>query len=162
MAATPPRPGFVSCPSRSTRFGSSFAASPAGTSIGEPPTGRLTIDAEIPLSALTNGLLRAVDPLEPFGAGNPPPLFLAGPVQIVGEPRRVGNGERHLSFRVRQQSKFLKAIAFGMADRRDELMSAGGQCCIVFTPRMNEYQGWRSIELEVRDFQPGATARLEG
>ena len=43
-----------------------------------------------------------------------------------------------------------------MADRRDELMSAGGQCCIVFMPRINEYQGWRSIELEVRDFQPGA------
>jgi single-stranded-DNA-specific exonuclease len=48
-----------------------------------------------------------------------------------------------------------------MADRREELMSAGGQCCIAFIPRINEYQGWRSIELEVRDFQAGTTAKLE-
>jgi single-stranded-DNA-specific exonuclease len=127
----------------------------------EPPTRRLTIDAEIPMASLTNGLLKAIELMEPFGAGNAPPLFLAGPVQIVGEPRLVGNGERHLSFRVRQQGKFFKAIAFGMADRRDELMSAGGQCCIAFIPRFNEFQGWKTIELEIRDFQAGTTATLE-
>jgi len=125
-----------------------------------PPAHRLVIDAEIPLSSLTSGLMAGLDQLEPYGAGNAPPVFLAGPVQVVGQPRRVGNGERHVSFRIKQQGKHLKAIAFGMADRMDELMSAGGQCCIAFTPRFNEYQGWKTIELEVRDFQAGAQARL--
>jgi single-stranded-DNA-specific exonuclease len=122
---------------------------------------RLVIDAEVPLSALTLGLLQAMDQLEPYGSGNPQPLLLADQLRIVGEPRRVGGGERHLSFRVRQNGKELRAIAFGMGDRLDELMSQGGQCCLVFTPRLNEWQGYRSVEIEVRDFQAGPSARLE-
>ena len=127
----------------------------------EPPAHRLTIDAEVPLSALTLGLLNALDQLEPYGSGNPQPLLLADRLQIVGAPRRVGGGERHLSFRVRQNGKELRCIAFGMGDRVDELMSVGGQCCLAFTPRLNEWQGYRSVEIEVRDFQAGASARLE-
>ena len=121
----------------------------------------LTLDAEIPLSALTTGLMQAMDQLEPFGSGNPPPLLLADRLQIVGEPRKVGNGERHLSFKVRQGSKEMKVIAFGMADRLEDLMSVGGQCCLAFTPRWNEWQGYKSVDIEVKDFQAGPAARLE-
>jgi single-stranded-DNA-specific exonuclease len=47
-----------------------------------------------------------------------------------------------------------------MADRVQELMSESGQISMVFTPRLNEWQGMRSIEMEVKDFQAGADARL--
>jgi single-stranded-DNA-specific exonuclease len=124
------------------------------------PRGQLVIDAEVPLSALTPGLVEALAHLEPFGAGNPLPLFLTGGLQVVGEPKRVGDGERHLSFRVRQNGKHLRAIAFGMGDRAAELLSAEGHCCLVFTPKINNWQGWPSVELEVRDFQPGPQAAL--
>jgi single-stranded-DNA-specific exonuclease len=125
-----------------------------------PPTPTLEIDAEVPLSALTPGLADSLVRLDPFGAGNPQPLFLAGDLQVVGEPRRVGGGERHLSFRVRQHGAEMKAIAFGMADLENELRSDAGRCCLVFTPRLNEWQGRRSVDLEVRDFQPGPRAQL--
>jgi single-stranded-DNA-specific exonuclease len=125
-----------------------------------PPVPTLVLDAEVPLSALTFGLLGDLDRLEPYGAENRKPLFLAGGLEVLGTPRKVGNGERHLSFKVRQQGTTLKAIAFGMADRTEELMSAGGHCCLAFTPRPNEWQGWQSIDLEVSDFQAGAEARL--
>ncbi len=121
---------------------------------------RLTIDAEVPLAALTMGLLESLHQMEPYGAGNPQPQFLADRLQIVGEPKRIGAAQRHLSFRVRQEGRDLRAVAFGMAERTEELMSRGGQCCVVFTPKINEWQGWRSVELEVRDFQPGPEARL--
>src|SRR5205807_1970078 len=88
-----------------------------------PPTPTLEIDAEVPLSALTPGLADALTRLDPYGSGNPQPLFLAGDLQVVGEPRRVGGGERHLSFRIRQHGTELRAIAFGMADREEELLS---------------------------------------
>lgn len=126
----------------------------------EPPAQRLIIDAEAPLSALTSQVMLALEQLEPYGAGNPPPLLLADRLQIVGEPRRVGAGERHLIFRVRQEGRTLKAVAFGMADRAGELMSQGGQVSVVFTPKFNEWQGYRSIEMEVKDFQAGPDARL--
>jgi len=125
-----------------------------------PAAPTLMFDAEVPLSTLTLGLLADLDRLEPYGAENRRPLFLAGGLQVKGEPRKVGNGERHLSFRVEQQGTTLKAIAWGMAERAEELMSAGGACCLAFTPKLNEWQGWRSVDLEVTDFQAGAQARL--
>jgi single-stranded-DNA-specific exonuclease len=129
--------------------------------LGAGPTRhRLVIDAEVPLAALTSGLMESIQQLEPYGAGNPEPLLLADRLQIVGTPKRVGGGERHLSFRVRQEGRELRAIAFGMGDRVQELLSQEGKCCLVFSPKLNEWQGYRSVELEVRDFQAGPEARL--
>jgi single-stranded-DNA-specific exonuclease len=125
-----------------------------------PSTPRLLLDAEVPLSALTTGLVADLDHLEPYGRDNHRPLFLATGLQVVGEPSRVGGGERHLSFRVRQQATSLRAIAFGMADRAGELLSAGGSCCLVFSPRLNEWQGFRRVDLEIVDFRPGPQAQL--
>jgi single-stranded-DNA-specific exonuclease len=120
----------------------------------------LTQDAEVPLSALTLKLVEAMGHLEPYGAGNPQPLFLAGDLQIAAAPAKIGGGERHLSFRVRQDRTEMRVIAFNMADRVEELMSAEGKCCLAFTPKINEWQGWRKVELEARDFQAGPRARL--
>src|SRR5262249_5927819 len=86
-------------------------------------------------------------------------LFLAGDLQVEGEPRLVGQGERHLSFRVRQGRTVLKGIAFDMAERTGELMSQGGACCLAFTPKLNEWQGRTRVDLVVTDRQAGAGAR---
>jgi single-stranded-DNA-specific exonuclease len=152
--------GFRVRPEHVDAFRERFCTYAAGCFPGGPPAPTLVLDAEVPFGALTYGLLDDLDRLEPYGAENRRPLFLAGDLQVVGKPRKVGNGERHLSFRVRQQGSILRAIAFGMADRAEELMSAGGACCVAFTPKLNEWQGWRSIDLEVTDFQAGAQARL--
>jgi single-stranded-DNA-specific exonuclease len=152
--------GFKILPERIEAFRASFCAFAAAHFPSGPPAPRLVIDAEVPLSALTHGLLKELDRLEPYGAGNARPVFLAGDLEVLGTPRRIGNGERHMSFRVRQGGTDMRAIAFGMGDRLDELMSQGGKCCLVFTPRINEWQGYRSVELEVIDLQAGAEARL--
>jgi len=47
-----------------------------------------------------------------------------------------------------------------MAERMDELMSAGGDCCIAFTPKINEWRGNRKLELQVIDLKPGKTITL--
>jgi single-stranded-DNA-specific exonuclease len=152
--------GFKIAPAAVDPFRARFYEVAARSFSAAAPGPRLVIDAEVPLSALTPGLLESMKQLEPYGAGNPQPLFLAGELQVVGEPRRVGGGERHLSFRVRQGNVTLRSIAFGMGERVAELMSAEGKCCLVFTPKINEWQGWRSVELEVRDLQAGPQARL--
>jgi single-stranded-DNA-specific exonuclease len=152
--------GFKILPTSVGPFRDRFCAVAARSFKAGTPGPKLMIDGEVPLSALTPGLLESMKQLEPYGAGNPQPLFLAGELQVAGEPRRVGGGERHLSFRVRQGSRELKAIAFGMGDRVQELMSAEGKCCLAFTPKINEWQGWRNVELEVRDLQAGPRARL--
>ena len=104
--------------------------------------------------ALTFGLLKDIDKLEPYGADNPRPKLLATDLTLEGEPKKIGTNQQHLSFRVRQQSIKMRAVAFGMGDRYDELVSAGGICSVVFTPKINEWNGYRSIEMEVIDFRP--------
>jgi single-stranded-DNA-specific exonuclease len=153
--------GFRILPEAIDIFREAFCGVVARARGTEPQPHRLILDAEVPLSSLTTGLLQAMDQLEPFGAGNPPPLLLADRLQVVGEPKKVGGGERHLSFKVRQGSREMKTIAFSMADRAGELMSQGGQCCIAFTPRWNEWNGSKSVDIEIKDFQAGPTAKLD-
>ena len=124
------------------------------------PRPRLRLDAEVPLGALTYGLMKDLDRLEPYGAENPRPKFLASGLKIDGVPRKIGVGERHLSFRVRQGQSVVRAVAFGFGDRLEELMSGNGDCCLAFTPKVNEWNGRTSVEIEVIDFRPTALAPL--
>ena len=152
--------GFRIRPEAIDGFRERFCAVAAERIPAGPPASRLLLDGEVPLSALTFGLLQEIDRLEPYGAENPRPVLLAGGLEVVGEPKRMGGGERHVSFRVRQAGTTLRAVAFGMADRLDELMADGGRCCLAFTPVLNEWQGYRSVELHVVDFQAGQVAQL--
>lgn len=123
---------------------------------GPPPPPRLELDAEVPLSALTLGLLKDVDKLEPYGAANRRPLFLA--TNLTAEAvRKIGSADpqKHLDFRVRQGTTTMRAVAWNMADRMEELLSAGGAVCLAFTPKINEWRGERKVELHVTDFKPG-------
>ncbi|OWK46839.1 single-stranded-DNA-specific exonuclease RecJ [Fimbriiglobus ruber] len=152
--------GFKVLPSRVDALRERFVAHAAGHFGGAPPQSRLVLDAEVPLAALTFGLMKELDKLEPFGAENPRPRFLAAGLKVEGVPRRIGTGERHLAFRVRQGNTLVRCVAFGMGERLDELMSAGGECCLAFTPKVNEWQGHRTVEMELMDFRPGANPDL--
>ena len=122
--------GLRLLPENVDAFRTRFCSYVAAHFPGGPPPPTLVLDAETPLNVLTPGLLNDLDKLEPYGAENRSPLFLAGGLEVVGAPRKVGQGERHLSFMVRQNGAKLKAIAFGMAERLDDLMSAGGACSL--------------------------------
>jgi single-stranded-DNA-specific exonuclease len=137
-----------------------FCASVTRRFTSGPPEPRLVLDAEVPLSTLTLGLLNDLGRLEPYGSANRRPVFLAGGVEVVGEPSRIGRGDLHLSFRVRQEGTTLRAIAFNMGERVEELMSSGGRCCLAFTPKINEWNGRRNVEIEVVDLRPGDRAEL--
>ncbi len=125
-----------------------------------PRAPRLALDVEAPLSALTIPVVLDLDKLEPYGNQNRQPLFLASGLKIVETPKCVGQGERHLRFKVKQESTSLWCIAFGMADRLPELMSQGGLCNLACRPQVNEWNGYRSVQLEVHDFQAGPQALL--
>ena len=154
--------GFKVRPERIAAFRDRFNAHVMGHFPGGAPAPRLTLDAEVPLSALTHGLMRDLDKLEPYGAGNPKPKFLASGLKAEAA-RLIGTGEvqRHMDFRVRQGDTSIRCVAWGMAERLEELMSAGGDCCLAFTPKINEWRGYRNIELHVVDLKPGTTAELE-
>ena len=87
-------------------------------------------------------------------------FIVDSPVYRLPEHGEAMRRERHVQFRVRLEQTTLPVIAFNFADRVEELMAAEGKCCMVFTPGINEWQGWRHVQLELVDFQAGDKARF--
>ncbi len=61
-------------------------------------TPMLSIDAEVAPAALGFQLLQDLHALEPFGAGNPRPVFVTRGFRVLSEPQRIK--EQHLKLRV--------------------------------------------------------------
>ena len=118
----------------------------------------LRIDAEVPLGDLTPRMVRSIENLAPFGAGNRRPLLVAAAVELAGPARRIGGGERHLSFQLRQAGASARAVAFGMAERAEELVP-GSRYDVAFSPQLNTYQGFTRVDLHVKDFRLCEPAR---
>jgi len=70
----------------------------------------LRLDHELPFTNIDIEFLRWHELLQPFGNGNPQPIFLARAVEPVGAPR-VSN-EKHLIFRLRQGDRRRRAVYF--------------------------------------------------
>jgi len=70
----------------------------------------LRVDHELPFTNINLEFLRWHELLQPFGNGNPQPVFFARAVEPVGAPR-VSN-EKHLIFRLRQDKRDRRAIYF--------------------------------------------------
>lgn len=70
----------------------------------------LRLDHELPFTSIDLETLRWHELLQPFGNGNPQPLFFARAVEPVGE-LRVSN-EKHLVFRLRQGGRHRRAVYF--------------------------------------------------
>ncbi len=139
-------------PDRIPAFADAFRHFANNTLTGDDLRPRLTLDAEIALGDLRAPLVQVLHGLGPFGVGNPAPRFCTGPLRLVGEPRVVGRTEDHLQFSVADNGTTLKAIAFGQADRADELIEHG-ECRLAYEPIINDYNGRRSVELQVTDIR---------
>lgn len=108
---------------------------------------RMKIDAELNLGEIDLRLLDELKLLEPFGQGNPEPLFCLKATQSRGG-RVVG--ERHLKFQVEKENKRADAIAFGMAEQTEMLKHSVD---VAFICQLNEYRGLKSVVLNVRDLK---------
>ena len=117
--------------------------------LGVEPT--LSIDANVPLEMITPELMNSLDRLEPFGQGNPHPLFMATGVRVhasktVGDRHRQmvlesgsGNGGRH------------PAIQFNVTDGPlgvDQLNK------IAYRPQWNYWNGRKNLQLIVEATDP--------
>lgn len=133
-------------------FRRALCAHAAATLDGADLRRTIRIDAEASLGELSLGAVRWLEAMGPFGQGNPRPHLLSTDVELVSEPRVVGESQRHVMLRFRQHSTTLGAIAFSMAERIGEL-EAGARYDIVYTPQINWYQGYSSVRLQLVDFR---------
>ncbi len=113
----------------------------------------LDIDAEVRLADVTRRAVHELDKLGPFGEMNRRPVFAATRVELVEPPRKMGEGERHLSLRVRQHGTTMRAIAFGRGEWADEIAAAPGTLSISFAPGINRFRGQENVELQLVDWR---------
>ncbi len=137
------------------RFRAAFCAVAEAEISTNARAAQIDIDAETAFAALTRQTIDQINSLAPFGCGNRRPTLCASDVRVVGEPRAIGNGGRHLSMDLEQHGVRLRAVAFGGGDWMDELKSASlGPIAIAFQPVLNEFRGRRSVEMHLADWRP--------
>ena len=115
----------------------------------------LEVDADIgDCALLTCQEVSALSLLEPFGTGNPKPVFRLQRALVVS-CADVGGG-RHLKMRLRRDGHTFDAIFFS-ANTAGTGVSPGDRVDLVFTPQINEYRSRRELQLQLCDLRPAPT-----
>jgi len=109
----------------------------------------LIIDAEVPLGELTMDMARALQRLEPTGAGNRTPLFVTRGLRVV-EARRVGKEAKHLRLRLADGAHWMDAIAFKQGDWAERMPP---EVDVAFHLEINEWNGSSRRQLNVQDLR---------
>ena len=111
----------------------------------------ITIDLLLPLRLISKKLYQEISKLEPFGMGNPEPVFATEDV-LVSEIRKIGRDSNHLKMKLENGGKTFDAVGFGLANMYD--IDHGDQISIAYTIDENEWQGKKSLQLKIRDIKP--------
>ncbi len=113
----------------------------------------LDIDLVAKFSALDAKAMRQIEALEPFGMKNPRPVFAAYGVRMLPGCRAVGGQGEHLKLDLEQNGTRMGGIAFRQGPRLAELKGAAS-IDVAFSLGWNEWQGTKSLQLEVKDLRP--------
>lgn len=140
---------------RVPEFRSRLNSHAAGCLSDEDLVPALAIDAEIVATEVTLGLANQLCALEPYGAGNPRPVFMTRALRVLSEPQVMK--EEHLKLRVAgEDNRPLEAVWWRGID------AAGGR-----TPQVNErielayaiepntWNGETRLQLNVKDMRAG-------
>ena len=113
---------------------------------------RLDIDGEMSLNVIDKRFMDFIRKLSPYGPGNMRPAFVSTEVKVSGTPKLVGKGN-HLKFTARQNGISYDAIGFNLAEHYQHLIT-GNPIDLVYVVEENEWQGRKTIQLNVRDIKP--------
>ncbi len=128
----------------------------------------LNIDVPLPIGKISEDLLLDLQRLEPFGKGNPKPVFAEQHFQVLWGEKR-GKNQNVLAMRVKNVSgTVMNAVCFEdvegfealvvdeWGDEELQKMYAGKENQIdlgmAYYPSVNEYRDFRTLEIIVTDF----------
>ena len=121
----------------------------------QPMESFLDVDCEIPhCSLLSTQDVESLSLLEPFGSGNPKPVFLLRSVCVLSHTD-VGGG-RHLKLKLRRDGVVMDAIFFS-ANTAACGIENGQRLDIAFTLQINQFRGNRTVQLQLCDLRPAPT-----
>ena len=149
--------GFTIAPPHIPEFMQRFeAAVRAQGETGQERT--LLVDTAIDADEIDTALVEALDRLEPFGAGNPEPLFLMRGLRIGPRTRVVGDGHLKLDLQAAGGGRTLDGIAFGRARTLRPAEALGRDIDAVAHLRRQDPRWGGGVQIVVTDLRPHAAA----
>lgn len=110
----------------------------------------LRVDLDVSLALVGEDLEKIVRHFEPFGIGNPAPVFQSTGVRMAGPPKRIGVDGVRLSLDMPHGS--LEAIGWGMAAHAQTL-DVTRPLDLAFRLERDEYRGASRLQLKLADFR---------
>jgi single-stranded-DNA-specific exonuclease len=126
-------------------FRKNFAAYVLENTSDEQRQPKLLYDAEIPFDQLSLEFLSSYDLLQPFGNGNPQPVFISRGVGLSRSPQHMKN--HHLRLMLRQGYHEQDAVFFGGG----EYVLPDPPWDIAFTIDRNTFRGRTTLQLNIQD-----------
>lgn len=130
---------------------------------------KILIDVPMPLSYVTSDFLKELELLEPFGTGNPKPVFAQKDlkflsIRVMGKNRNMAKfsvedeqGNRFSMVLFRHLEKFLEDVEkkYGR-DTLDLFVSqnknSGVKMSVIYYPSLNEYMGKKEIQYVIQNW----------
>ncbi len=131
-------------------FAIAFETIVASTIQAESLIPQLWIDAEINFNNITQTFYNIISQMEPFGPENMRPVFISRNVMDNGYSKIVK--DNHIRFVLSQEGFTLTGIGFNMADKF-KILEEGTSIDIVYTIDENEWNGTKSLQLKIIDFE---------
>ena len=113
----------------------------------------LDIEAELQLGDITQSFYNVLRHLEPFGPGNPRPLFVSRRLINHRDTRAVGKEREHLRLDVTDRINAITGIAFGRADMAEYIQN-GNAVDICYELNENTFNHHTTIQMMVQDIKP--------
>ena len=114
---------------------------------------KLYLEFETRLSLLTLETLKELEQFEPFGKNNPVPYFGTRRVKVSGMPSQMGKEKNHLRMFISDGTVKRRAIEWGAGDKLITFRRPNMSLDIAFSPQINEWQGTRSVQLILDDWE---------
>lgn len=117
---------------------------------------QVEIDSELFFSNITPAFHRDLNRFQPFGPGNPAPVFVTRGVVSHGETKLVGADCEHLRMDLMQRQKpntTIQTIAFQQPTHY-EWIRAGHPIDVCYQIVENHYRGSVSVQLRIKDIKP--------
>lgn len=111
----------------------------------------ITVDAEMRLSHITWQFYEQMEKFEPFGYGNPTPMFLISNVEIY-TARSIGEDNKHLRLTVQQDGVQKKLIGFSFGSWLEKIRT-GSRIDAVIELDTNEWNGRKELQLKIIDLR---------
>ena len=130
---------------------------------------KVSIDMQMPFSCVTEKFIEELELLEPFGKGNPKPVFAEKNVEILNA-RRIGKNQNMLKMLVKDETgTAIEALYFGDAQKLLDTISQkygkeqtekiftrqcrGIKMSFTYYPGINEYKGKKTPQIIITHFQ---------